>query len=93
MITRSEAKVRSKGRSGMMRNPVPSCSVSVNAPKPHKSELPGAANSRPAKTCPTVEQALMVKSAPTKSTLCCNMCACRAWRKEVEASRSLAATL
>ena len=34
-----------------------------------------------------------VEVTPMKSTLCCNMCACRAWSKEVEASRFLATTL
>ena len=68
----------------MMKKPGP--------PKPHKSELPGAANSVSVKTSPTVEKALMLKSPPMKCTLCCTTWAWRRRRREVEASRFLATT-
>ena len=64
-------------------------------PRPHNSEVPGAANSRSVNTSPTVEKekALMLKSPPMKSTLCWTMWACKRRRREVEASLFLATTL
>ena len=77
----------------MMRNPVHSRYCPSNAPNPHRNELPGAENSGSENTSPTVEKALMLKSPPMKSTLCCSMYPCSRHRRSVEASRFLATTL
>ena len=54
---------------GMMRNPVRSRLGSSSTPSPHRNEVPGAENSG----SPTLEKALMLKSLPKMSTLCCYM--------------------
>ena len=77
----------------MMRNPVHSRFCSSNAPSPHRNELPGAENSGSENTSPTLEKALMLKSTPMKSTLCCFMYPCNRRRRSVEASRFLATIL
>ena len=66
---------------------------SSNAPSPHRNDLPGAANSGSENTSPTVEKALMLKSPPMKSMLCCTMWAWESPWKRVEASRFLATML
>ena len=60
---------------------------------PHKNELPSAENSGSENTSPTVDKALVLKSPPMKSTLCCFMYPRKRRRNSVEASRFLATTL
>ena len=85
LVTKSEAKLD-------IVVLVHSRHVSSRPPGPHKSELPGAANSGSEKTSPTVEKALMLKSPPIKSTLCWCMYPCKRRGRSVDASRFLATT-
>ena len=77
----------------MMRNPVRSRFGSSSAPSPYRYESPGAENSVSENTSPTVEYALMLKSPPMKSTLCCIMWLCSRRGRSLEASRFLATAL
>ena len=77
----------------LMRNPVRSRFGSSSAQSPHRNELPGADNSASENTSQTVDKALMLKSPPMKSTLCCFVWPCDRRRRSVEASRFLATTL
>ena len=61
--------------------------------KSPQKRIAGAENSVSENTSPTVEKALMLKSPPMKSTLCCFMWPCNRRRRSVEASRFLATTL
>ena len=78
LVTAVSTNLHSKGRLSMIMKPVHSRQVSSKPPSPHKSGLPAAANSGSENTSSSVEKALMLKSPPTKSTLCCTMWA---WKR------------
>ena len=61
------------GCRGMMMGLVHSRQVSSKPPRPHRRELPRAANSGSENTSLTVEKALMLKSPPMKLTISCTM--------------------
>ena len=76
-------------RVGMMRNPAHSRYECSKAPRPHRSELPGAENSGSGKTSPPVEKAHVEVATDEVDVVLA-----RGRRsKSVEASRFLATTL